>query len=76
MLVMGDERLQLRVLGSGRDLDVTWPSGFRARPGNRIAVIDENGTVVMTQGVEVSNARGTATRDQIEFCGLRDTSYP
>jgi hypothetical protein len=32
--------------------------------------------VVLTQGVEVSNARGTATDDQIQFCGLGDTSYP
>lgn len=75
MLVMGDERLQLRILSSGRDLNVTWPPGFTARPGNRISVIDDNGMVVMTQGVEVSNARGTATDNQIEFCGLGEASY-
>lgn len=75
MLVMGDEGLQLRVVRSGENLDARWPDGFTARPGNRIVVVDGDEQVVMTQGVERTDARGEVRSNVIEFCGAGSRTY-
>jgi photosystem II stability/assembly factor-like uncharacterized protein len=75
MLVMWDERLELRILASGENVPATWPSGFHAMT-DPIRVVDGKGHVIVTQGVETANLRGTRTATSIDVCGLGEVSYP
>lgn len=74
MLVLSDGALHLR--GAGRDWDVTWPSGFEARAGNRVTIIDDRGQPVMRQGDEVATLRATTNGGVIHVCGLGERVYP
>ena len=51
------------------------PMGSTARPGNRIVVVDGDEQVVMTQGVERTDARGEVRSNVIEFCGAGSRTY-
>ena len=76
MLVMSNDHLMLRIVSSGRDIDASWPPGFSARAGNRITILDDKGSVVMTQGEERADVRGTLTQDGvIEVCGIGADTY-
>ena len=72
-LVMSDGRLRLRTTDSG--VDVSWPEGFSAQPGSRIRIVDAQGVEVMTQGVQVSNARGVEAGGRIDICGIGAKIY-
>jgi hypothetical protein len=74
VLVMSDGRLRLRTPNG--DVDATWPDGFSAKPGNRIRIVDADGVEVMRQGLEVADARGVATADRIDICGIGSAAYP
>jgi hypothetical protein len=42
--------------GTGRRIDIVWPTGYRARFTPAIEVLDEGGQVVMTAGNQVTGA--------------------
>ena len=73
MLVMSDSRLQLRM--SGVDRDATWPHGFKAMAGDRITIVDQDGVVVLRQGVEMPTVRGSIVNDQVVVCGFGEVAY-
>jgi len=75
MLVMSNDRLQLRSIATGEDVPATWPSGFHAMT-NPIRVVDAKGRDVVIQGVETTKLRGVRTAMSIDVCGLGDTTYP
>jgi hypothetical protein len=76
MLVMSNDHLMLRIVGSGQDVDASWPDGFTARAGSRITILDPKGSVVMTQGDERADVRGLRTLDgAIEVCGIGPDIY-
>jgi photosystem II stability/assembly factor-like uncharacterized protein len=75
MLVMWDERLELRIVATGENVPVTWPTGFHAIT-NPIRVVDRNGHAVVTQGLETATLRGTRTVTSIDICGLGEVTYP
>jgi photosystem II stability/assembly factor-like uncharacterized protein len=75
MIVMWDERLQLRIVSTGENLPVTWPSGFHAMT-DPIRVVDAKGRDVVIQGVETAKLRGTRTATSIDVCGLGEVTYP
>ena len=67
MLVMVDEHLQLRVVSSGEDLEVTWPAGYVVRT-NPIRVIGPSGKTVATQGRESDGLLGTIGPTSVTVC--------
>lgn len=73
ILVMSGGHLRLRAT-DGTDHDVVWPSGFSARAGNRITVVDSAGRVAATLGVEVTNLRGELQADVVVVCGVGSTT--
>lgn len=77
MLVMSNAHLMLRNVGSGQDDDVSWPHGFNARAGTRITILDDKGSLVMTQGDARADVRGLRSLDgTIEVCGMGPDAYP
>jgi hypothetical protein len=76
MLVMADGRLQVQIVATGAIVPATWPAGFAARWGNQITILDDDGHVVMTQGVEEPTVRARITSEGAEICGFGDVIYP
>ncbi len=75
MLVMSDDRLQLRGIAMGEDVPAIWPDGFHAMT-NPIRVVDTKGRDVVIQGVETAKLRGVRTGMSIDVCGLGEVTYP
>jgi hypothetical protein len=74
MLVMRDGRLQLRI--DDATVPATWPNGFSAVRGDRLGVVDADGSVIVLQGVETKQLRGVISGDRIDVCGLADVEFP
>jgi hypothetical protein len=76
MLVMKDGRLEVQIVETDITVPATWPDGFAARWGNRITILDNDGDIVMTQGVEEPTVRARITSEGADICGFGDMIYP